>query len=109
MSRANVGNFIQRIEIIISTAFLIGGFIKISICLLGACNGTTKLFGLNNYRFVVTPIALLMLNLSYLIYDSIFEMIEWSFTTWPYYAFLFQVILPIIIWVVAEIKHKKFV
>lgn len=107
MSRANVGDFIQRIEIIVSISFLTGGFVKISICLLGSCNGVAKLFGFNNYRFIVTPIALLMLNLSYLIYNSLFEMIDWAFNVWPYYAFLFQVILPVIIWVVAEVKHKK--
>ncbi|CAH2214384.1 GerAB/ArcD/ProY family transporter [Tepidibacter aestuarii] len=107
LSKVNIGGFIQRIEIITSISFLTGGFIKISICLLGACNGIAKLFSFNNYRFIVTPVAMLMLNLSYLIYDSIFEMIEWSFTTWPYYAFLFQVILPATIWIVAEIKHKK--
>ncbi|WFD11305.1 GerAB/ArcD/ProY family transporter [Tepidibacter hydrothermalis] len=107
VSRATIGDFIQRIEIIVSISFLTGGFVKISICLLSSCNGVAKLFGFNNYKFIVTPMALLMLNLSHLIYNSLFEMVDWAFKVWPYYSFLFQVILPITIWIVAEIKHKN--
>jgi spore germination protein KB len=31
----------------------------------------------------------------------------WAFKVYSYYAFPFQVILPIIIWILAEIKVKK--
>ena len=52
-----------------------------------------------------------MLNLSYLIYDDIMEMIDgdykWAFETWCYYAILFQVIVPIIILIGALIKKKR--
>lgn len=108
VSRINIGHFAQRIEIIVSISFLTGGFIKISLCLLGTCNGIAKVFGFNNYRFILTPITLLMLNLSYLIYGNIFEMTEWAFEVWPYYAFLFQVIFPITLWIIAEIKKKMY-
>ena len=30
----------------------------------------------------------------------------WAFEVYPYYAFPFQVITPIIIWVLAEAKNK---
>jgi spore germination protein KB len=35
------------------------------------------------------------------------DMSYWAFKVYPYYAFPFQVILPIIIWILAEIKAKK--
>lgn len=104
--RTTVGDFIQRSEIIVSITFLGAGFIKISICLLAACKGIAKLFNSKEYRFIVTPISLLMVCLAYLVYDSLMEMTEWAFSIWRYYAFVFQVILPVIIWIGAEIKHK---
>jgi spore germination protein KB len=35
------------------------------------------------------------------------EMQEWAFKVYRYYAFPFQVILPVMIWIFAEIKARK--
>ncbi|MTI47097.1 MAG: spore gernimation protein [Firmicutes bacterium] len=105
--RLNVGNFIQRMEIVVSVVFLIGGFVKLSVCSLAACKGLTKVFGFKDYRFIVTPVALVKLNLAYLISDSIMDFISWSTHVWKYYAFPFQVVLPVIIVIVAEVKSRK--
>ncbi len=106
VSRVNVGNFLQRLEISVSIVFILSSFIKISICLLAATKGLTKLLGYKDYRFLVTPVGLLMVNLSYLIYVSIMEMFEWAQDIWPYYAFPFQVIFPLFILIAIEIKAK---
>lgn len=106
VSRVNVGNFLQRLEITVAIVFILAGFVKISICLLAAAKGLTKLLGYKEYRFLVTPVGLLMVNLSYLIYDNIMEMFEWAQNIWPYYAFPFQVIFPLLILIAIEIKAK---
>ncbi len=106
ISRVNIGNFLQRLEISVSIVFLLSGFIKICICLLAAAKGITKLFGFKDYRILVSPIALLMVNLAYLIYESIMEMFEWAMDIWPYYAFPFQVIFPLIVFIAVEIKIR---
>ncbi|KUO75315.1 MAG: spore gernimation protein [Clostridia bacterium BRH_c25] len=106
ISRINIGNFLQRLEIAVSIVFTLSGFIKISICLMAATKGITKLFGFKDYRVFVTPVGLLMVNLAYLVYDSIMEMFEWAFEIWPYYAFPFQVILPLIILIAVELKAR---
>jgi spore germination protein KB len=48
-----------------------------------------------------------MVYFSYTVYDNIIEMQYWAFHVYPYYAFPFQVILPIILWILAEIKVRK--
>ncbi|HYF82946.1 MAG TPA: endospore germination permease [Clostridia bacterium] len=106
ISRVNIGNFLQRLEITVALVFILSGFIKISICLLAATKGIAKLFGFKDYRILVTPVGLLMVNLAYLIYDSIMEMSEWAQDIWPYYAFPFQVILPLLILIAVEVKAK---
>lgn len=106
ISRIDIGTFLQRLEISVSIIFLIGIFIKISLCLLATSIGIAKIFELKDYRKIVTPIGLLMLNLSYLVYDSTMEMFQWVSKFWVYYAFPFQVILPIIIWIVCEWKSR---
>lgn len=107
VSLINIGDFLQRIEIMVSVVFIFAGFIKICICLLASSKGIANLFNIKEYRLIVAPIGLLMLSLSYIIYDNIMEMNDWAFKIYKFYALPFQVFLPLLIWVVAEIKVKK--
>lgn len=107
VGRISIGEFIERAEIIAGIALLGGGFIKLSICILAASNGITKLIDNKDYRFIVTPVVLLTLNLSYFIYDSINQMFDWAFNTWVYYALPFQLIIPILVFIITEIKYRK--
>ncbi|WP_053955710.1 GerAB/ArcD/ProY family transporter [Inediibacterium massiliense] len=106
VSRIMIGDFLQRIEVIVSISFFLGGFVKISICLLAACKGITKIFNMKDYRFIVTPIALFMLNLSDFLHKNMIDVSLWTNAIWRYYAFPFQVIFPIMILILALIKKK---
>lgn len=107
LSRINIRRFIlQRVEIIVSVVFLTAGFIKITLCLIAACKGYAKLFNFKDYKFIVTPMGILMVLLAFIIYPNIMEMSEWAFSTWTYYAFPFQVILPFIVLISAKIKLR---
>lgn len=106
VSTLDMGDFLTRLEIIVAIVFMIAGFVKASICLLTVSKGVAKIFHCADYRFVVMPTALLMINLSYLIYDNIGEMQQWAFEIWRYYAFPFQVMLPVLMLVAAELKIR---
>lgn len=106
VGRVNIGNFLQRLEIAVTIVFLLCGFTKISVCLLGVSKGVARVLNFDDYRILVTPLGLLMVNLAFTIYGNITEMFEWAFKVWPYYAFPFQVILPLLIWVVVELKQR---
>ncbi len=95
-ARLNVGTFLQRTEVVVSIAYILGGFIKISMCLLLISKGINKVIESNNYRFIVTPIALLAINFSTFVYEDIMHLFEWATEIWPIYVLPFQVILPIL-------------
>lgn len=107
VSLINIGDFLQRIESTVAVALLFAGFVKISICLLAAVRGVDYLFKIGNYRQLVAPVGLLMMVTSCFIYQNIMEMVEFAFKIYRYYAFPFQVILPVIIWICSEIKAKR--
>jgi spore germination protein KB len=107
ISRVNIGNFLQRMELAVTIVFILSGFTKITVCLLAAAKGLGRVFGLDDYRILVTPIGLLMVNLSYIVYKDIGEMFDWAFKVWPYYALPFQVILPLLIWIFIELKQRS--
>jgi spore germination protein KB len=107
VSRIRIGDFFERIELTVAFIFVVGVFIKMSICLLVSCKGVAHLLHLEDYRSIVIQVGLLMLYFSYCLYNSIMEMGEWAFKVYFYYAFPFQVIFPMIILVTAEIKQRR--
>lgn len=107
VSRISVGEFIQRIEVSVSIVFIFSAFIKCSVCLLVVCIGVGKMFNLGDYRNIVIQTGLLMSYLAYIIYDDIILMKYWAFKVYAYYAFPMEVIIPVILWIFAEIKARK--
>lgn len=104
------GNFLSRIENIVGANLILGGFVKISVCLLAASMGSAKLFNEDNYRPFVAPLGLMMAALAGILYNSIMEMYDFI-DVYPYYASLFEIVFPILLCVTAEtkmiIKSKK--
>ncbi|WP_129598012.1 GerAB/ArcD/ProY family transporter [Anaerophilus nitritogenes] len=106
MRRINIGAILQRLEVSIGIVFVLGVFIKVCILILCTSKGMMKIFKFKDYRFLVTPIVLLIINLSYFQYDGAIHYFSFNKEIWPYYFFPIQVVLPIIVWIVAEIKNK---
>lgn len=77
------------------------------VCLLAASKGLENVLDLDNYRKVVIPVGLLMIVLSLIIFTNVMEMFDWTLKIYNYYAFSFQVILPVIIWITAEVKVRS--
>lgn len=102
-----VGVFIERIEIVVSIVFIFGVLVKISSCLLATTIGISKIFNINNYRYLVAPIGLAMMSLSLILYNNTLEILVWMHTYYPYLAFPFQIVFPIVTLIVAKIKIKK--
>jgi len=102
----NIADFFQRFEIVVAIIFIFGGFVKISVCLYAATLGVAKILNIGDYRYIVTPVGFLMMNLACTIYPSMMEMFDWATKIYPYYAIPFQIILPICILIVAKIKIK---
>jgi spore germination protein KB len=106
VSRISIGDFLQRIELTVALVLVFGVFIKSSICLLVTSIGIAKLFNLHDFRSIIIQTGLLMVYFSYTIYEHTYEMRTWAFEVYPYYAFPFQVIIPLLMLLIAEIKVR---
>jgi len=102
----NISDFLTRIEGSISMNFIMAGITKITLCLLVAAKGIAHLFGISNYRKILIPVSLLVLSISAILYKTAMEMFAFL-ETYQYYALLFQIIIPVIVWVFAEIKVRR--
>lgn len=106
VSQINVGKFIQRVEILVPSVFIFGGVIKTSMCIIATSKGIAKLFHYRNYRFIVAPVSFMMLNVFKLNFNNVFEMRKWVFEIFPIYSLPFQVIIPIILYIIIIIKKR---
>ncbi|QUI24412.1 endospore germination permease [Vallitalea pronyensis] len=105
ISRISIHDVLQRIEIIVAVGFIIGGFMKVALYVLAGCEGIRKVMNLKDYRFVVTPISILVLIVGITTFDDMMDVVNHV----PYYnvlAIFMQVILPIII-TLAILIHQK--
>ena len=106
VGRIQIGTILERLEAIIFLEFLVCIFVKASICSFAVCNGISKVFGFGDYRFIATPVTLLMLNFSFFIFKSTMEITSWNMIAAPYYSFVFEVIIPFIVFILVEIRNR---
>ncbi|MEK3674299.1 GerAB/ArcD/ProY family transporter [Paenibacillus sp. FSL R10-2771] len=107
VSRINIGDFLTRIEGSAAIVFVTALFIKVSLCLYVTCNGVSKLFKLKSYRSVVLQMGLIMVYLSDFIYKDIMEMQYFAYHIYKVYALPFQVVIPVMLWIAAEILSRR--
>lgn len=101
-----IGDFLERIEVVAAVTFQLCVFVKTSVCLYTTSIGVAKILKIEDYKKIVAPIGLLMMNLSRILYNNVMEMFYWTDKIYKYYAVPFQVILPIITLIAAELKIR---
>lgn len=99
-------DYLMRIEGFIVMNFIFTGATKITVCLFAASKGLSSLFGIKDYKQMVMPAGLLTLALCAIVYKSVMEMYDFI-KPYTYYALPFEVAIPLIAWITAEIKNRK--
>lgn len=102
----DIGNFLERIESTISFTYIFLGITKLAVFLSAAAMGVSYLLKVPKYKRFLVPVSLLALMLSAVIYQSVFQTFELAWM-YRYLALPFQVLVPLLIWITAEIKIRK--
>ena len=98
--------YLERIEVLVAINLVLCGTVKISVCLLAGSRGIAKVFSLDDYRLIVMPLMLVMILFSAVVYQNSAQMADFV-RVYKYFAFPFQVALPVIVWIIAEIQKKR--
>jgi spore germination protein KB len=107
ISIIHIGELFQRLEMTVTITLIVCSYIKVIICLFAVCNGISKILGFNDYRFISTPVTLLMFSFSFIIYQNTMEMSNFASDIWPYYSLPFQLIIPLVIFIMVEIRSRR--
>lgn len=102
-----LGNFLTRIEGSISSNFLMTGIVKISVCITAAAKGISRLCKLPDYKTMAIPAGMFVFMLSVLQYDNTMD-VFYFLDYYLIYASPFQVLIPLLIFFVAEVEARRF-
>ncbi len=94
----------EQVVLVLNVAF---NFVKLTLNFYMLCYGVSKIFSLKNYCVFAIPLGLIVLNLSSFWFANIMDRISFQQIVCVYGRFIFVVILPIFIWIVAELRKNS--
>lgn len=105
-SYIEVADFLDRAEILFYTIFIAINIIETSVCLYAAAICVSKVFGVKNYRTLVIPLSILLVEQSTHVVRNHSEHISIAVYAWPVYALIYEFFIPLILLILSAI-HKK--
>jgi spore germination protein KB len=105
VSLISVGDFFTHMEVLIGINLVLTGLIKICVSLYAASLGLTKVLNITDQKATVVPCGLLIGTLSLLLSSDSAAQSQWL-KVFPIYSIPFEIILPLILWIGAEIQTK---
>ncbi len=100
----DIGDVLNRVEVVISINLITMGFVKISVLLYGTTLGLAQVLNLRSYRTIILPIGILMVILALTSQRNTMEMIEFASKGYSIYAVPFQIGIPLVTLIVAKIR-----
>ncbi|MBU5427879.1 endospore germination permease [Tissierella pigra] len=101
-----ISNFIQRIEIIVSSNLTLTSFAKATTYLYAASLGFIKLFNIKKHKRFLIILCIIMVILSRFIFKSTMDMARFI-SFYQYYVIPFQFIIPLLTLTIGVIKKRN--
>lgn len=103
-----IGFFLNRLDALVVTAWVMGVAVKLTIWLLAGVLAVSQLTGLKSAKGILPAAAFFTASLSTLLYDNIAQMTTFLKEIWPVYAFgIFEAGLPFLMFLTALARKKK--
>jgi spore germination protein KB len=106
--RINVGNFVQRIEALMGTLWIISLYFKATLYLYASVLGLAQILKLKDYRRLTLPLGMIAVVLSLVIYPNVIYQQNWDSTTAVSFSISIGIFLPLLMVVVYAIRRKQF-
>ncbi|MFJ6208831.1 endospore germination permease [Lysinibacillus sp. NPDC092081] len=102
--RISIGNFLQRIEVIMAAMWIISIYIKTFMFFYAGVIGIAQICKINNHRPLIFPFGMIILGLSQIVHPNIIHSDIYNKETWPIFSFIFAILLPLVLLLVAKIR-----
>ncbi|WP_347548573.1 endospore germination permease [Pseudalkalibacillus hwajinpoensis] len=105
--KIRLGNFIQRIEVIVAIIWMLTIFFKLVILFYSSTLGFAQLLGVKDYRTLTFPLGIILTVLSLVIFPNSTYANEFAGTVWIPYSFTICVLLPFLLVIIGKMRRKK--
>jgi len=101
-----VGTIGMRIEFLAALPTILAGITKAAVCLIAAARAMRRVFALPGENAVIVSVAFFSLGLSAALFANVTELFAFPALHF-YFAPVFQVGIPVLMWLVAEMKTRR--
>ena len=105
--RISIGNFFQRVEVIMAVMWIISIYIRTFIYFYATVIGFGQLLKIKDSRPLILPLGVCMVALAQIAHPNIVHSNNYNQKIWPLYSGLITVLLPMFLLVVAKIRKIK--
>lgn len=105
--KISIGGIIERVEAIIAFLWCITIFTKMIITFYCAIFGLSYILGVKDYRILTLPLSMILLILAIISAPNIIYYNEVISLYWPFYAFTFSFLLPLVLYVTSFFRSKN--
>ncbi|PCD85036.1 hypothetical protein CNQ87_12035 [Lysinibacillus fusiformis] len=105
--RISIGNFLQRIEIIMAFMWITSIYIRTFMYFYTTVVGIAQIMKLKDHRPLILPLGIIMVGLSQIVHPDIVHSSIYNDEIWPIYAFVCTILLPLLLLIVAVIRNRK--
>ena len=103
----SIADFFEHVESVVMAIWVVGAFIKISVFYYAAALGTAQWLNLSDYRPVVWPLGILIVEFSFWSLPDTMQLWRYLMGIFSPYALLIQTIIPLFLLVIAVVRKRK--
>lgn len=105
--KISIGNFFERVEVIVAIIWVFTIYFKVTICYYGLTLGLAQLLGLKNFQILTFPLSFLILPFSIFLLPNVVSINDFNATTLTPYSLTICFILPLLLVVVGKVRKKQ--
>lgn len=103
--KISIGQFLQRVEVIMLAIWFLAVFIKTAVCLFSTVLSLAQTLNMRSYRLYTYPVGILMVVYTSQVYPNVTAYLEFLFKTWYLYSYTMMLVIPLLLLVIALIRR----
>ena len=100
-------DFFEHLESAVMAIWIVGAFVKISVFYYASALGTAQWLNLSDYRPVVWPIGILIVEFSFWSFPSSMDVSRNDINVFPFQGILMQTIIPLLLLLIAVVRKRN--
>ncbi|MDQ1003414.1 spore germination protein KB [Neobacillus niacini] len=105
--KISIGNFFQRVEVIVAIIWVFTIYFKLTICYYGLTLGLAQLFGLKDYKNLIFPLAFLILPSSIIMHPNVVHVSNYIAKTLTPFSLTICFFIPLLLLMIGKIREKR--